>query len=149
MKYRYIENSRASRWLESFLCKHLAWWKNTVDCLLTVLIKDYLTVLLSAMLYSPSFSWSLQSVVYKMQTPVCKQKWHKKSKQDKEARNYDWEASGKNHAHCLHEGFTPFHYRMRWCAHDVFHHAEHTSSLSTPFSDLSQNEIAAGRGKLR
>lgn len=52
--YMYMENSRASRGLESILCKHLAWWKNTVDCLLTVLMKDYLSVLLPAMLYSPS-----------------------------------------------------------------------------------------------
>lgn len=40
MKFIYIETSRASCGLESFLRKHLAWWKNTVDCLLTVLMKD-------------------------------------------------------------------------------------------------------------
>lgn len=46
--------------------------KNTVDCLLTVLMTDYSTVLLPVVLYSPSFSWSLQSIVYKTQTPVRK-----------------------------------------------------------------------------
>lgn len=68
-----LYNSRASTGLQCFLRKHLAWWKNTVDCLLTVLVKDYfLPALLPAMFYSPSFTWSLQSIVYRTQTPVCK-----------------------------------------------------------------------------
>lgn len=37
----YMETNRASCGLESFLRKHLAWWKNTADCLLTVLMKNF------------------------------------------------------------------------------------------------------------
>lgn len=134
MKYKYMENSRASKGLASFLCKHLAWWKNTLDCLLTVLMKDYLTVLPSAMLHSPSFSWSLQSVVYKMQTPVRKQKWHKKYKQDKEARNYDWEASGKNHAHWRIYTLPLLHAMMRArCVPSYRTHIISVHSLFRPF----------------